>query len=319
MPDPHPTPPRPDEEAEGPLLEFLRAHAGPRQRSVDDHMFAGGSACGVPSTFRLQLFTAPGRRPVAVATQDFDEGVVSLTNGAERYVRRVWEQYAPENPEPPIWIERYVDQEGGLASDEFELVTFSMDGEFRAVGWWPISPHQLAKLVGTAVDGSRGAGYRPRPSPPEEALQYKVVAVADLPEPAPFRESCMGATQSILDRVRRRTSCCWYHQQNWSRVSELAVELVESARGAGKTDREISDQRLTLASELGVGPADRPALDSLLSPAVGIVARLGANASYTNGNHRARAMKDAGVVRTVVTTWLPAETVQRDSSDHDSP
>ncbi|MFF0401807.1 hypothetical protein ACFYSJ_39815 [Streptomyces sp. NPDC005248] len=44
----------------------LRALAAARRLSVDDHMF---TAPGLPGTFRLQLFTAAGARPVAVATQ----------------------------------------------------------------------------------------------------------------------------------------------------------------------------------------------------------------------------------------------------------
>ncbi|MGW8883906.1 hypothetical protein [Streptomyces sp. NPDC055749] len=41
---------------------------------------------------------------------------------------------------------------------------------------------------------------------------------------------------------------------------------------------------------------------------------LGVNATYTNGNHRARAMRDVGVARTVVVTWLPPESEQAISS-----
>ncbi|MEU9983599.1 hypothetical protein [Streptomyces sp. NPDC050856] len=63
-PEPAPRPHGPDE---------LRALRAPRRLSVDDHMF---TAPGLPGTFRLQLFTTPGARPVAVATQiDLAEGM----------------------------------------------------------------------------------------------------------------------------------------------------------------------------------------------------------------------------------------------------
>jgi hypothetical protein len=39
---------------------------------------------------RVQLFTAPGHRPVAVVTQRAEEGP-SLTNWAERYAAAVWQ------------------------------------------------------------------------------------------------------------------------------------------------------------------------------------------------------------------------------------
>ncbi|MFF1724864.1 hypothetical protein [Streptomyces sviceus] len=42
--------------------------AAPRRRTVDDHMFRAGR-----TSFPLQLFTAPGQRAVAVATQAEDE------------------------------------------------------------------------------------------------------------------------------------------------------------------------------------------------------------------------------------------------------
>ena len=44
----------------------LHALAAPRQLVVDDPMF---TAPGLPGTFRLQLFTTAGARPVAVVTQ----------------------------------------------------------------------------------------------------------------------------------------------------------------------------------------------------------------------------------------------------------
>ncbi|MFD9931420.1 hypothetical protein ACFWZK_35460 [[Kitasatospora] papulosa] len=106
----------------------------------------------------------------------------------------------------------------------------------------------------------------------------------------------------------RRTSCCWYHQQDWSNVSELAIQLIETARADGKTEHEISGQFMTKARELGTSNQDLMALKSLLEPGVAIVPHLGENATHTNGNHRARAMKDAGVTRTVVATWLPPST-----------
>ena len=61
----------------------------------NDRMFTAGESWGIPCTFRLQLFTANGHRPVALATQTADEGT-SLTNAAERCAARVWELHTPE-------------------------------------------------------------------------------------------------------------------------------------------------------------------------------------------------------------------------------
>ncbi|MEU9530474.1 hypothetical protein AB0D58_34600 [Streptomyces sp. NPDC048210] len=303
MPDQSPHPRNPD--IEPTVEEALLAHAALRERTVDDHMFTAGEVWGIPCTFRLQLFTAPGHRPVAVVTQTPDEGT-SLTNAAERYASRVWELHAPDEPEPPIWIQHYAEP-GEQPAAEFDLVPFRVDGRFelQVAGWVQITADQLAALVGTPVDGTRGERYVPHPAPPEERLQYVVMDVADLPEPTPFREACMTPLRRILNCLLRRTSCCWYHQQDWSKVSELGIQLIEQARTAGKTDHEISEQFMAMARELGTSNEDLIALKSLLEPSVAIMPHLGDNATYTNGNHRARAMKDAGVTRTIVATWRP--------------
>ncbi|GGZ05662.1 hypothetical protein CP967_00320 [Streptomyces nitrosporeus] len=302
MPDQPPLPSEPGGDP-GPE-EILRVHAAPRDRTVDDHMFdAGSDAWGSPCSFRLQLFTAPGHRPVAVATQTYDEGT-SLTNAAERYASRVWELYFPDAPQPPLWIQRQVDPAAPGPDGGYEMVVFHMDSrsELRAAGWVPLRAQQLTALVGAPVDGTRGEGYAPRPEPPEEQLRYEIVAVTDLPEPDPFREACM--VSGSRDQPHGRTSCCWYHQQDWAGVSELAIGLIERARREGRPDREIAEQHMTLARELGTGDQDLMALNSMLEPGLGIAP---AGDSYTNGNHRSRAMKDAKVARTVVVTWLTPE------------
>jgi hypothetical protein len=49
------------------IRALLAVHAAARERTADDHMFTvsrGGERAGA---FRLQLFTGPGTRPVAVA------------------------------------------------------------------------------------------------------------------------------------------------------------------------------------------------------------------------------------------------------------
>ncbi|MER5615878.1 hypothetical protein [Streptomyces sp. NPDC002215] len=284
--------------------ELLRVHAAPRQRSVDDHMFVADESWGESCTFRLQLFTAAGHRTVAVATQTPAEGR-SLTNGAERYASRVWEVHEADATEPPIWIQHQV----RAGDDDYEAVFFGVDGRFRlsGPGWLTITEDQLAALVGAEVDGSRGEGYIPRPALPEEQLQYEIMAVADLPEPDPFREACMTSPRHALAQLRRSADCCWYHAQDWSTVSELAIRVVEQARREGKSDSDVADQLSTRTRELGTDDMNLPALRSLLDPGIGIMPHLGEDASYTNGNHRARAMKDAEVARTVVVTWLQPE------------
>jgi hypothetical protein len=62
---------------------------------IDDHMFVVEQGGPYPATFRLQVFTAAGYRPVAVAAQPPREGP-SLTNWAERYAEEVWRRHFPD-------------------------------------------------------------------------------------------------------------------------------------------------------------------------------------------------------------------------------
>ncbi|MEU1647251.1 hypothetical protein [Micromonospora zamorensis] len=68
---------------------LLAEHAAPRLLTVDEHQFRtprGG--------MRVQVYTAPERRPVAVVTQGDREGT-SLMNAAEHYAEDVGGDSAP--------------------------------------------------------------------------------------------------------------------------------------------------------------------------------------------------------------------------------
>ena len=129
--------------------------ASPRTRVVDEHMFTVARALG-PTTFRLQLFTATGLRPVAVVTQPEREGL-SLVNGAERYAAAGWMRYLPDDPEPPIWVQR---QFVNSTADAFTQVLFTVTGPHTPANprWRRLTDQTLAALVGAPVDADRGAG-----------------------------------------------------------------------------------------------------------------------------------------------------------------
>jgi hypothetical protein len=294
---------------------LLRRLAAPRRRVVDDHNFVGIDHSITPGTFRLQLFTAPGNRSVAVATQAASDGP-SLTNLAETYAAVVWQRHCPEESEPPVWIEHYSDM--AMRSD-YELVTFAVDGPFQLSkpGWTHLSAAQLTDLVGDKVDPGRGENYIPTPEPPQDELRYEIVAVSDLPPTRPYRTRCMAAKDTMWHRLAalccrwtrgRAPGCCWYHAQDWHAVSEHAIRLVEQARRDGLADRDLADSLGDRVAEGNVPEKHRAALRTLLSPARAIDASLGPDGAYTNGNHRSRALRDAGVQRTVMITWTPPAT-----------
>lgn len=301
----------PEQTSIRPTVDEMLVAATPRRRTVDEHMFQVGEAGGVPCTFRLQLFTAAGERTVAVATQEPDEGA-SLINRAEQYAAAVWRTHCSSESGPPIWVQQM------LPDDGHYVVSFDVTGPFqlKTPEWQSLTDEQLAQLAGCDVDPSRGDGYVAFVPPPPDRLQYDIIPVADLPEPQPFREACMSyrasPLRSLLRRMRGRrpgpgTGCCWYHKQDWAAVSELAIRLVEDARRDGLADEDIGEISMERARALGAADNDLPALRSLLSPAVAISPHLGPDPGYTNGQHRARAMRDAGVKRTIVVTYLPHE------------
>jgi hypothetical protein len=93
-----------DEDPPPAVRDLLAAHAAARERTAGEHMFTVRSWNGARlGTFRLQLFTAPGTRPVAVATQGPAEGG-RLADGAEDYAAEAWCRHFPGSAEPPVWI-----------------------------------------------------------------------------------------------------------------------------------------------------------------------------------------------------------------------
>jgi hypothetical protein len=280
--------------------------AGPRARSVDDHMFRPVEYR--PGTsFRLQLFTAEGRRPVAVATQTMHEGM-GLTNGAEAYAEAVWERLCPAEELPPLWVQRQLfDGKFGMP-EEFELVTFREAEPYRLRGpqWRSITSAQLAELVGGPVPEDRGEGYVPHELPPEPETRFEVMEVSRLGTPHPFRTpECMpqGASRPArwwrrLMPVRGGRGCCWYHRGDWHAVNELALAILAAGVEAGIKAEDMAEFADGRAVEAGASSWQRQALDSLFG--LGAAIMPDGEGGYVNGQHRARAMMDAGVRRTVV-------------------
>jgi hypothetical protein len=287
--------------------------AGSRVRVVDDHMFEirhpNGSRRG---TCRLQLFTAGGLRPVAVATWVAGDGC-SLTNCAESFAAEAWRRHFPQDAHPPVWVQRQIlDPE--LDDGEYHVVTFETSGNLQlsSPSWHRIAEKELAELVGTEVDPSQRAGFTPPPEPVRR-LHYGIRWVATLPRPRPFRQpDCMPAAgPRLLQRLTRQLlprrddgDCCWYHGGDWAQVSRTAIRLVREAKASNVPEDEIARVVVARAESDGVSGWKLAALDSLVDPTVGIfVDRDGTSSFYVNGQHRAQAMLDAGVRRTLIVRY----------------
>ncbi|WP_204008461.1 hypothetical protein [Virgisporangium aurantiacum] len=290
---------------------MLREHAGRRERVVDEHMFRVGDDSG--PTFRVQVFIASGLRPVAVVTQLDNEGM-SLTNGAERYAAAVWKRYLPAELLPPIWIARQLMTYGTseIQKDHgFKHVEFEVTGHGELVAHWgPIlNVDEMSQLVGGPVDSTRGAGYIRREREEDPTYRFVPMSVLWLARPRPFREKACMATGTPWWRrlgrqlVRRRTAqtCCWYHGGDWHKVSTVAIDLVDRAYVAGVPHEDVADFAFAQVDRSSLTDWEVEAVYSLLAfpidPGRG---RWPRNRGYVNGQHRAQAMLDAGVRRTLV-------------------
>ena len=288
-----------------PRRDELRALSAPRQLSLDDPIF---TAPGLPGTFRLQLFTAAGVRPVAVATQIAGKEGMGLMNGAERFAGAVWERHCPAEDQPPVWVERQLWAEGSLQETCFRRVVFAEADRYQPRGprWSVITREQLQDLVGTSVATDRGAGYVPRAAEPEPQSVFREFAVARLARPRPFREpACMPAgvhwwrrwIRQMLPRHGART-CCWYHGGDWHTVNAMALEVLERARAQCVDPDEMEELATIHAAAAGATRWQTEALATLFNTVDAI--QPASETGYINGQHRAQAMLEAGVRRTVV-------------------
>ncbi|WP_146772038.1 hypothetical protein [Lentzea atacamensis] len=307
-----------------PVDQALAELSGSRFRVLDEPSYRIEDD-GIVASFRLQLFVSAGLRPVAVAIQDVAEGGISLTNGCESIVSRVWRDHVPGEPLPPLWVQRIITPTyPGWDSDalsSWQMVTFEVQSPhwLSAPQWTAITQPELDRLVGRPVDDQRGRDFEPEPAPDD--VDYALVPMHQIPLEKPFRQQCMtsaapGRTPPRRPRLpwpwrssreNRATgvpsgSCCWYHRGDWSAVIETAIRLISEAkaRGLGAAD-QLRDVVLEAAHVDGITGWDQQALHSLLvDPIV-----LGKNANeptvwFVNGQHRTRAMRDAGVTEVLV-------------------
>jgi hypothetical protein len=300
------------------LVSVLLAEAAARRKRVaDDHMFAVDRGRRHPATFRLQLFTAPGARPVAVVIQQAGEGS-GLVNEGARYAEAVWRRHCPGHAVPPIWIQRLLLP--GHENDGFTAVTFPVTGPYELgppARRARISRQEITQLIGVPVDDGRGEGFQVRPPEPEQQPWYDVSWVVRLPRPSPFRlPACMprGTTawrrliRQVLPR-RRGRDCCWMHQGNWQHVSTAAIRFVRQAQREGTAADDIHRHVLDKAKAAGMSGWELDALSALTDSHDGIQVETDHHGRfYVNGQHKSQAMLDQGVKRTITIRWDYPET-----------
>lgn len=288
-------------------LDVLDVLSAPRRLTIDDHMFTVEMHPGFLVTCRLQLFTGAGVRPVAVATQIPGDGL-GVTSAAEWLAAAVWQRYCPGEELPPVWIHLKLMRGGKLGPMGVRHGQFTQTGRY-----WPqdprfstITPERLEALVGVPVAVDRGAGYVPRPEEPEGKRVFAEFAVVRFAQPEPFRAPvCMPAgvtwwrrwVRQVLPR-RGARSCCWYHRGDWHTVSAMARDVLRRARARSVYPEEMEEFAVAHAVAAGATRWESEALATLFDTEDAI--RPDREWGYANGQHRAQAMLEAGVRRTVV-------------------
>ena len=320
-PEPGNLPPRhrpPGQVAERPaaVRDLLAAHAAARERTADEHMFTVSSWNGARmGTFRLQLFTAPGTRPVAVATQGPAEGG-RLADWAEDYAAEVWRLHFPDSAEPPVWITLQLSpgSREGRRPQRFSLVTFRLWEPYELS--WPQRfamtdatslPWLVRQWIVTVVTGTN----RGRSSPTRSRCGGWH-GRSCCPAPRGVDRGCITAAAPWWRRLARQViplrttrDCYYYHRVNWRQVSAVAIRVTRQARREGLVGEAFGDRVAVLAAAQGLPAREEEALADLLADHSVLQPgpRFRLRAGYTNGRHRTTAMLDVGVRRTIIVRW----------------
>jgi hypothetical protein len=259
------------------VRELLVTCAAARECVADEHLFTVTHRGLLVGTFRLQLFTASGVRPVAIATQTMGEGG-SLASRSAEYAAAVWHRRLPDAGRPPVWVELQLRAgRPELFEDQpacFELVTFATARPYH-LGQpqrYSVSYQDVVRLVGGPVDRNRGDWYRPWPAVPAEQPACQLAWVGLLPAPVDVDRGCFtGAPpwwrrlgRQLVPRGRTRT-CCYYHGVDWRRVSAAAIRIARQIRAEGRAGDAHISRAYDLAASADLPQLERDALAELLA------------------------------------------------------
>jgi hypothetical protein len=91
---------------------------------------------------------------------------------------------------------------------------------------------------------------------------------------------------------------------SWQRISSAAIPFVVTAQRQGVRAYDIHNHVLAQARTAGMTGRELEALDTLTNPADGIqIEDRGGSPFYINGQHKAQAMLDQGIRRTITIEW----------------
>lgn len=126
-------------------------------------------------------------------------------------------------------------------------------------------------------------------------VEYRVVALAEMPAPAPFREPCMAPSWTGDCR-------CWYHAVDWELATAIVIEFLEE-QGCVLDPAALTQD----LPESGSTEVDWATWSLLNEPIVVSNPADGTERTYINGQHRVQAMIDQGVELVVVERNPPTD------------
>lgn len=297
-----------------------------RDRTIDDPRFVVEVPGRVPTSFRLQVFTASGLRPVVLLTQAAGSEGDSVINQIERCTEAIWRRCCPGEVEPPIVVAQPIMEAGTAEEKSLGLHHVKLTGVgpytvARPPRWGgTMSGQALDYLVGQAVDVGRGPfTTAPRPAEPRQVLRPAWVLLLPVPELDEDDPPCLDRTlpwprrlAAQLHPSRADAGCCWYHGGDWHRVCRVALSAVRRAHEtrrphAGEPEPDLIDDDALRATVQTANDGDltgweREALASLFLEPIDVSCEDGG--FYVNGRHRIHAVMSAGVSRVPVARWV---------------
>lgn len=268
----------------------------------------------------LRVFRLETGERVAVVVEPDDNPGASSINAAESLVRdlrravpglqplRVFVHF-PHDPRGPGWTE-LCDSDEEIA---FERRT--VEAVFALVGVTPVDDDDVDEATCAFFGGEQHPllGLIPPPNPPRDRLRdLCVIAVADLPWPHnPCRCKWSGRFEQVaavypssghpdpavgahwfLTLTDDELSACPFHRADWHRIADVSVYVFRSLAN----EATLRDALGAVEAELGDSPEGRWCSSLFLDP---IVCRP-KDASVTNGQHRACALRASGAPLCVV-------------------
>lgn len=237
-------------------------------RKADVHMWHVDAV----GTSRVQAFRDElGHGMTLVTLRDGDRGA-SHVNAAEKYRSKIWTEFFPKDKTPPTLIFNLLNPH--LRFEGWpRVVAMEYDAKGIFAHEREVDANELETLNRLGARWDEGADFVPYiPPPPSHAIVLRRILVSELPDSQPFRD---------MDR---------YLAVNWAAASAVALQAVNNC-----------DLPVDLPADVA------EAAGSLFYEPISLIREWDEPLRFMNGQHRAEAMRQQGVVETIVEEIRPID------------